>query len=194
MKWCNSIALNRPLRDVRLITQAPAEDWQAHLREREQAAYERGRQDSELAHREQTARQENQALEKLNGLLESLRHTVPQVIHETETALFHLAIEAAQKVVGGLPISVEMVEAVVRDAVQQAKDTAGVTVQLHPEDLALLRNHQSALLGGLPETGSLKFIASAEVTRGGCVVQTRFGLIDARRETKLEQLHQTLPV
>jgi len=35
-------------------------------------------------------------------------------------------------------------------------------------------------------------VASSEVSRGGCLIQTRFGLVDARRETKLEQLQQTL--
>jgi flagellar biosynthesis/type III secretory pathway protein FliH len=44
----------------------------------------------------------------------------------------------------------------------------------------------------LPETGPLRFSGAAEVTRGGCIVQTRFGLVDARRETKMEQLRQAL--
>ena len=85
-----------------------------------------------------------------------------------------------------------MLEAVVQEALQQASDTAGVVIKLHPDDLALLRKHNSPLLNGLPETGSLRFTVSPEVTRGGCVVQTRFGQIDARRETKVEQLRLTL--
>jgi flagellar biosynthesis/type III secretory pathway protein FliH len=56
----------------------------------------------------------------------------------------------------------------------------------------LLRLHHSPVLTGLPESGPLRFAGSSEVTRGGCLVQTRFGVIDARRETKLEQLRQTL--
>jgi flagellar assembly protein FliH len=117
---------------------------------------------------------------------------VPQVIRETEKALIELALEAARKVVAGLPIESKMVEAVVREAVSQVEDTAEITIQLHPHDLALLRKHQSPILQGLPETGPLRFTHSAEVTRGGCVVHTRFGLLDARRETKIEQLRQSL--
>jgi flagellar assembly protein FliH len=85
-----------------------------------------------------------------------------------------------------------MVEAVVREALKQVEDTAEIVIQLHPDDLALLRKHESPLLNGLPETGPLRFAGSPEVTRGGCIVQTRFGMIDARRETKLEQLRKTL--
>ena len=46
------------------------------------------------------------------------------------------------------------------------------------------------MLNDLPEAGPLRFVHSPEATRGGCIVQTRFGVIDARRETKLEQLQQ----
>src|SRR5215471_15135271 len=116
----------------------------------------------------------------------ALRAAVPQLIHNTEQALIALALEAAQKIVAGMPVTSKMVEAVVRDAVRQVEDSADVTVQLHPEDLALLRKHKSPILGGLPETGSLRFAGSSEVTRGGCVLLTSFGLLDARRETKLE--------
>ena len=41
-------------------------------------------------------------------------------------------------------------------------------------------------------TGAARFTNSPDITRGGCIVQTRFGIIDARRETKFEQLHKTL--
>jgi flagellar assembly protein FliH len=85
-----------------------------------------------------------------------------------------------------------MVDAVIREALRQVEDTAEIIIQLHPDDLALLRQHNAPLLNGLPETGPLRFAGAPEVTRGGCIVQTRFGLVDARRETKLEQLRQAL--
>jgi flagellar assembly protein FliH len=117
---------------------------------------------------------------------------VPQVVQEGETALINLALETAKKMIAGLPVNAEMVEAVVREALQQVEDTAEIIIQLHPDDLALLRQHNAPVLAGLPETGPLRFTGSPEVTRGGCIVQTRFGLVDARRETKIKQLRQTL--
>jgi len=192
MKWSESIPLAQALRDVRLLTQAPAQDWQEHVRAREQAAYERGRRDGEHALGEQLLQQRNETADLQRGILQSLQRAVPQVIQEAESALISLALAAAQKIVAGLPISAEMVESVIREALRQAEDTAEIVIQVHPDDLALLRKHNAALLNGLPETGPLRFTGSAEVTRGGCIVQTRFGLIDARRETKLEQLRQTL--
>ena len=192
MKWSDSIPFSRPLRGVRPLTQAPMQDWQEHLRECEQAAYDRGRREGEQALNGQLLQQRNETVELQKGILDSLRRVVPQVVQETETAMISLALEAAQKFVAGLPVSAELIEAVIRESLRQVEDTAEIVIQLHPDDLALLRQHNSPVLEGLPETGPLRFAGSAEVTRGGCIVQTRFGLVDARRETKMEQLRQAL--
>jgi len=192
MKWSDTIAFRHHLRGVRLLTLAPMQDWQEHLKQREESAYERGRREGEHALREQLIRQRNETVELQKGILESLRRIVPQVIQEAETALTQLALEAAQKLIAGLPVTVEMVTAVIREALHQVEETAEIIIQLHPDDLALLRQHNAPVLNGLPDTGPLRFTSSADVTRGGCIVQTRFGLVDARRETKLEQLRQVL--
>ena len=196
MKFTESIPFTSALVDVRLVKPAPPSlpvpvvvDDSA---EREKAAYERGRHDGEIALREQLIAQRNEMAALLNGVIDSLQKTVPQLVHETESALIQLALESAQKIVAGMPINSKLVESVVREALQQAEDTAEVAIQLHPEDLALLQKHKSDVLKTAPNSKPLQFSSSAEVTRGGCLLRTRFGIIDARRETKLDQLRQAL--
>jgi flagellar assembly protein FliH len=192
MKWADTILFDRPLRDVCLLTGAPGQDWQNFVREREAAAYENGRREGERALNEQLIHQRNETIEIQRGILESLQRTLPQIAREAESVMIEIALESAKKIVAGMPIDAAVVEATVREALRQAEDTAEIVIQLHPEDLALLRQHQSPLLDGLPEAGPLRFVHSTEVSRGGCIIQTRFGLIDARRETKIEQLRQSL--
>jgi flagellar assembly protein FliH len=192
MKWSETIIFAKPIREVRLLTEAPRQDWQVFAREREETAYDRGRCDGEKGLREQLLQQRSEIAELQAGVLNSLRTAVTQVVQETESALLRLALECAQKVVAKLPVNVELVEGVVREALHQVEDTAEITIQLHAEDLALLRKNNAAVLKPGPDSGPLRFVASTEVSPGGCVIQTRFGLIDARRETKVEQLRQTL--
>jgi len=194
MKWSETITLAGPLLDVRVTTLPPESELESRVRAAEQAAYERGRHDAEKNLGEQLLQQRNELLELQQGALESLRNAVPDVIQQTEGALFQIALESAKKIVAGIPIEPGLVEAVVREAVAQTKETAEITIQLHPDDLALLHKHPSPILQGLPEAGPLKFIGSSEITRGGCLVQTRFGLLDARRETKLEQIRESISV
>ena len=192
MKWSDTITLDEPLRAVRASSLPAESDLDRRVRAAEQAAYERGRLDGEKNLGEQMLQQRNELLELHQGVIESLRRAVPEVIQQTENTLMQIALECAKKIVAGIPISPELVEAVVREAVTQTKETAEIMVQLHPDDLALLRKNQSPILQGLPEAGPLKFIASSEISRGGCLVQTRFGLLDARRETKIEQLRESI--
>jgi flagellar assembly protein FliH len=192
MKWPEQIQFCEPPCDIRLLAGAPSQDWQEFLRDREQVAFENGRRAGESALSEQLLRQRNETVELQRGILTSLQQALPKVAHEAETALIDLALEAAKKIVAGLPIDVALVEHTVREALGQAQDTAEILIQVHPDDLALLRQHQSSVLNGLPESGPLRFVPASDVGRGGCVIQTRFGLIDARRETKIEQLRQSL--
>jgi flagellar assembly protein FliH len=192
MKWSKTIALTEPFHDVRVSALPPESEMKRNARATEQAAYERGRVDGEKHLGEQMLQQRNELLELHQGVIESLRRAVPEVIQQTETTLMQIALECAQKIVAGIPISPELVEAVVREAVTQTKETSEIMVQLHPDDLALLRKNQSPILQGMSEAGPLKFSGSSEISRGGCLVQTRFGTLDARRETKLEQLRESI--
>ncbi len=192
MKWCDTIPFRRPLRDARLLTGAPSQGWQELLQQRESAAYERGQHDGERALSEQLLQQRAEMAELQQGVVESLRNALPQVILEAQTALVQLALVSAEKIVAGLPVSPDMVDAVIREALQQVEDSAEIVIQLNPDDLALLRKNNTPILKGIPDSGPLRFLSAAEVTRGGCMVQTRFGLLDARRETKMAQLRQSL--
>lgn len=200
MKWSETIAFSPDLRDVRLLTQTPSLDWTTHLREREEAAFQKGCREGERTAAEQLSKLRNELAERQKAVLDSLQRAVPQLIRESESALIQLALDSAQKIIAGLPVEIAMVEAVVREALAQIEGTGEIVIQLHPEDLALLREHESPLLrqrelplsNGLSDVGTARLVGSPEVARGGCLVQTRFGIIDAQRETKFERLRETV--
>jgi flagellar assembly protein FliH len=191
--WSETITLPKPLRDVFLNMPNSASATGAEGRQDPwQAGYDTGRIDGEKALSEQLIQQRAETHELFQGLLTSLRQAVPQVIRDTESMMVSLALEVAQKIVANMPISAAMVEAAVRDALAQVEGTVQVTVRLHPADLELLQNTQSPLLGSDESSNEFRFLASSDVTRGGCLVQTRFGTIDARRETKFDLLKRNL--
>ncbi len=155
----------------------------------EREAYERGRRDGEDNLREQLLTQRNVFLELQRGAIQSLRESTPQVVRDSEAALIVLAVEAAQTLIGGLPVTREMVEAVLQETLAQVEDTTEITVLLHADDLALLQKHPLPPVVDKPQ---MQLRSSPEVTRGGCLVQTRFGIADGRRETKVDLLKKAL--
>ena len=188
-----TLRLSQPLRSVRL---ALPRDHRAELErttiEKEQALYERGRLDGEKSLAEQLLRQRQEMLELQQGVLKSLREAIPQVVRDCEQALTALTLELAQKLVAGLPLSVEMVESAVQEALGQVEETTDCHCYLHPEDLELLRRSGSPLLSKTDGGQHIHFHPSPEVTRGGCIVKTRFGVVDAQLESKVQLLKQSL--
>ena len=191
--WSEQIKLDAPLRDTRVIGSAtvvgPANPA---FEDQWRSSYELGRIEGEKALSEQLLKQRAEMHEVVHGVVTSLRKAVPQVVHDTETMVVSLALEVAQKLVSELPISVPMVEAAVRDALTQVEGTAQLTVRLHPADLELLQTAGSPLLASQEDTNEFRFLGSPEVTRGGCLVQTRFGTVDARRETKFDLIKRSV--
>lgn len=191
--WSETITLAKPLRDVLLaVPKSPAASSAPTAPDPWQSSYDLGRIDGEKALSEQLLKQRAETHELFQGLMTSLRRAVPQVVHDTESMMISLALEVAQKLVADMPISAAMVEAAVQDALGQVEGTAQVTVRLHPADLELLQSAHSSLLLAGEGANDFRFLGSPEVTRGGCLVQTRFGMVDARRETKFDLLKRNL--
>lgn len=166
----------------------------------EQAGYERGRKEAEQEnlrqieqlradweskHRAETIR----ILEELN---KSVHVQMSEVFKSLEKHVVTLAAEAAIRLTSGAPVSADVVESYVREAMNLVEHDTEITVLIHPEDLALLEQHQSSLLNRAGTTPLLKFRADLKISRGGCVMETRFGELDARRETKIELLRKAV--
>lgn len=191
--WSETIRLPKPLRDVRRAEASPAPPpaQEAAFKAQLEESYQRGRADGEKALNEQLLKQRAEMQELLQGVMASLRQAVPQVVRDTENTLISLALAVAQKLVADIPISAAMVEAAVRDALTQVEGTAQFTVRLHRADLDLLKGSKSPVLTEA-DGKQFRFLPCSEVTRGGCVVETRFGTVDARRETKFDLIKRSL--
>ena len=189
-----TIRLGRPIRDARsLIAAFPGiASASPHNAATEQAAYERGKQDGERSLSEQLLRQRGELIELQNGVLKSLNASIVTVTAECEGAMVALALEIAGKLVAEIPISTELVEGAVREALASVEQNSKLVVLLNPMDFEMLQTANAPVL--LTDVGGerMKFQPSPQVTRGGCMIQTNFGIVDARRETKLEALKQSL--
>jgi flagellar assembly protein FliH len=191
--WSDSLRFPGSLRNVRLTRVLSPDDARAADQEELLAAqYERGRIEGQRALNEQLFRQRSEVHEFLNGICRSLQAAVPQVVRDTEQALVDLALAIARKLVADLPISSDLIEAIVRESLANVEGSSELHVDLHPADLEVLRQVNSPLLAAPGQPGAIQFHSSSDVTRGGCLVRTSFGVIDARRETKLALIEQEL--
>jgi flagellar assembly protein FliH len=68
-----------------------------------------------------------------------------------------------------------------------------VTVRVNPADVEMLRSHREALLNG-HDVESVRVIEDQRVDRGGVVIETESGTIDAKISSQLREARRALHV
>lgn len=190
MRSLPPIRFTRSPSDIRLLGPLPAEEVQAQLAAADRAGFERGLIEGERRLSEQLLQQRTDLMELHNGTMSTLQAILPEVIARTEQGLIELAFEVASRVIAEIPVTRELVAAAVREALADISQGAPITVLLHPDDLALMDRNT----GSTEAASKITFASSPEVTRGGCLVHTPFGVVDTRRETKLERVAEALGI
>ena len=214
VKAIDNIITGAPLRDIRLAI-GPAEallqdsdrleepaalSLEDQLHESEERGYSRGRDETVVEYEEklQALRQELEETqhkavgERLDTLENNVQEQVQKRLRELEGELVEFAAEAAIRLVNDLPISTEILEASILDALKHCENDIEVSVHLNPADLKMLKESESELLSDSPHQRRVRYLKDEEVSRGGCLVETRCGVIDGRRETREKLLMETV--
>ena len=182
-----------PLRQIEVV---PRED----LKLTEQAAYERGKKDPEatlqgqleVMKTEYATEQQQKLADFFKNIQDDLGGQVPRMLQSLEKHVINLAADIAMKIVAVTPVDKSMVETVVKDALAKAEKDTDVVVLLNEADLELLSQADSELLQRTHGSSEVVFKASPEVSRGGCLLETRYGTVDARIETKADVLKKAV--
>ncbi len=189
--WPETIRFGRAPQAVKAVGKGWPTEVEERIEERERAAMERGRAAAEKLIGEQMIQQRSEVMALQTGILGALRDAIPGVVRDCETHLAGLALEVARKLVDGWPIEAGMVEGAIASAMRQVEESAHYTIYVNPQDLELLQATTSSVLA--PGDGrQITVNPSNEVSRGGCIVETPFGRVDARRETKFDLLKNAL--
>lgn len=169
---------------VELILEAAREEAElaaAALRaEAELRGYEEGLARGELAGRAPLDEQR----EHFAALSAALVRSKAAVLADAEDAMVELAFAAVCKVVGEHAASAAGVAAMVRQHSARRHEREQVVVRLHPDDFALLQAGEEGLADHCR--------ADAGIELGGCIVDSGSGSLDARLETQLTGLRDTL--
>jgi flagellar assembly protein FliH len=161
---------------------APREDPRGAVHAARQAGYQDGYRDGLVAldafkqsFAAQTTERIGQLLKSFEQQLGALETQMAQAIAGTATAL------ARQVVRDELATRPESVVAVAREALGSLLSSARhITVQVHPDDLPLVEQGAGEELA----RREARLVASAAVARGGCVVESDIGSVDASIEQR----------
>jgi flagellar assembly protein FliH len=145
-------------------------------------AVEEGRAEGLRLGREAAAAELTPAAAALEQAVEQVRALQAGAVESAEARAAELALAIAEKVVGAaLEIEPERVVDVVRGALRGLLDGDRIVVCVHPDDVEIVR---AAGLGS-PEA-HLEVHGERRIARGGALVRTAVGEVDAQVDSKLD--------
>lgn len=112
---------------------------------------------------------------------------------EWETAAIRLSAAIAGRVLRRrLDAEPQIAGEMIRGALELAAGSSEVRLRLHPADLETLGRHGDDVIESITGCSAASLVPDDALARGGCLVETRHGTIDARIETQLERLASEL--
>lgn len=116
-----------------------------------------------------------------------------RALADAEREVARVALAAAERLVGeALALAPERIASIVGDELARARRAREVTVRVHPDDAPHVESLRALITARAGRPGTFSVRADPAVTRGGCLVETDLGTIDARLETKIEALARAL--
>jgi flagellar assembly protein FliH len=159
---------------------------------REQARVEGHTEGYELGRAEASA-QCAPAVQALAAVLAEAQAERERVAEQMEEAAVQLALQIADKALtGAITAQPERVVDVVRGALRCLVERERVTILVHPQDLQIVREAVDGLIQQLGGIDHLDVQEERRVQRGGAIVRSTAGEIDARIETKLDRAREIL--
>ena len=130
----------------------------------------------------------------VSDLREQLAHTLTElgplyalIASRAERDLVRLALEIARKVVQReVNTDSDIVLSLARVALERLHPRAVATVLLHPDDFEYVQSHRQAM----SSNNAIEIVADTAVGRGGCVIQSEHGDIDARIEQQFASIER----
>lgn len=148
----------------------------------------------EKARKDGFAAGESKGLSQVTQKLVQLEAMREKFYKDSEKEMVKLAMAMAEKVIGN--IAAERPE-IIRDVVRQALERSlgdRITVKINPEDYKTIKEGKFEFKDVLDRTKRLVFKKDDTIAKGGCVVETEVGTIDAQLETQLEAIKKALDI
>jgi type III secretion protein L len=142
---------------------------------------------------EATAEGRERGLSAVTELLVAARAESARARRESTQELRTLAVKIAEKLLGhALALDGSLVVDLATEALQHAGEPRALRLRCNPEDLAELESGRPRLLERCRSAGALRIEADEQIARGGCVIESELGIVDARLAVQLEAIDRAL--
>ena len=159
----------------------------------EREAYEKGFAQGEKDGVELGQRKALKLGENIENLLRSMDSLRQEILPHYEREIVELVFVIAQKVIHrNIRSDDAAIEGTVLSALKLAAEKSKATLRVNPEDFDYVEELRPEFFAAVKELKALTVTSDPSITRGGCLLESPYGDVDARVETQLDKIHQCL--
>ncbi len=148
-------------------------------------AYAKGFADGRAKER----RELSEAVQAAVSLILELEHIRRDTFERMETRILDLAFSIASKVLHReVRTNPDVIAGVLKAAVRHLTDRDGIRIHVNPKDYDYLLNVNADALKEVEGLRSAVFVRDEGIKRGGTLIETAFGEVDARLEEQLSEI------
>ncbi len=132
-------------------------------------------------------------VQRLHSILAKAIEKRSDIITQSEAQIVHLILQIAKKVVK--VISENQKNIVINNALQalrKLKSKSDVVIRVNLLDVNLTTEHAREIVELIENVKSVSVLEDSTVDRGGCVIETDFGEIDARISSQLREIEERI--
>lgn len=132
-------------------------------------------------------------VERMHNVLDAVMARREEILSETEYQIVELVVLMARKVVK--IISENQKNVIMNNVLQALKKVKGrgdVTIRVNLADVKLTTEHINDFIQRVEAVKGITVMEDTTVEKGGCIVETDFGAIDARISSQLTELEQKI--
>ncbi len=132
-------------------------------------------------------------IERMHKVLEAVMQRREEILQDTETQIVELVILMARKVIKILSENQKnVIMANTVAALRKVKTRGNVTLRVNIEDVKLTTQHAEEFIQHVENVQGITVQEDSAVEKGGCIVETDFGAIDARISSQLTELENKI--
>ncbi len=173
----------------RLIDAADGRGFQQGFARGEKSGEEEGRAKGQAQALAEIRPRLEEIAETWSGLAERIESERLRMYLEAQQDVLALGVAIGRKIVHRVPlVDADVVKDQVAAAVATVLDPSVIVLAISPDDRPLIEEFVPALAERLGGTTQIRIVDDPTIQRGGCLVRTSRGCIDARLSVQLDRL------
>jgi len=133
----------------------------------------------------------NEGLEMFNEHIKMFEDRLKVLRHEMQKAMLPLVLKSTRKIVGEqLEINPDSVVSIVQESIKSVSNARTVKLFVNKGDVDLLEKEKERLKGSFEMLESFTIEERGDVERGGCIIETERGILNATLENQFRALER----